>query len=60
MMNKFKRVISNEDVMLLQCIQGLIVFREFENDFIYTIGNVPIGRMEVNWSVNNTYYHYLN
>ena len=60
MISKFKRVISNEDVMLLQCIQGLIVFREFENDFIYTIGNVPIGRMEVNWSVNNTYYHYLN
>jgi hypothetical protein len=60
MISKFKRVISNEDVMLLQCIQGLIVFREFENDFIYTIGNVPIGRMEVCWSVNNTYYHYLN
>jgi hypothetical protein len=60
MISKFKRVISNEDVMLLQCIQGLIVFMEFKNDFIYTIGNVPIGRMEVNWSVNNTYYHYLN
>lgn len=59
-MNKFKPIISDGDMMLLQCITGLLVFREYENDFIYTIGNVPIGRMEICWNVNNTYYHYLN
>lgn len=60
MMNKFKRIISDQDMMLLHSIQGLLVFREFQNDFIYTIGNVPIGRIEVCWSVNHTYYHCLN
>lgn len=59
-MKKYNTILSDQDLVLLQCITGLVIFREYKNDFIYTIGNVPIGRMQICWNVYNTYYHYLN